>query len=75
MVSNGGCSGGIFSSPYQYIEENGVGLYDDYPYDAEVGTCQTVKKAVEISSYVQVKSCDVASVQAAIQVTVHVFYQ
>jgi hypothetical protein len=68
-VNNGGCSGGIFSSPYQYIEANGISLYDSYPYDAKVGTCQSfVDKAVRISSYEGIHPCDVKAVKSALQV-------
>lgn len=66
---NGGCDGGSFSSPLHYIQDNGISLYTDYPYEAVVGPCQSeeVKKAASIVSFVGVKSCDSSSMQAAIQ--------
>jgi len=68
-VDNGGCEGGIFTSPLNYIETYGISLYDDYPYRAVVGTClaDNTRRAAAIVSFVGVSSCDVVATQIALQ--------
>ncbi len=55
---DGGCNGGLMSSAYEYIEQQG-GLEStaDYAYKAKDGRCKFNKKkvAVKVSSYIEKK--------------------
>ncbi|XP_050302730.1 procathepsin L-like [Anthonomus grandis grandis] len=49
-----GCTGGIPESALQYVQDNGIAYYDDYPYEGEVNTCRNKSSVLNISGYTSV---------------------
>ena len=51
-TQNNGCDGGLPAVAFQYVIENGIMRWRDYPYTGQQGTCQySSKDVVKISSY------------------------
>ena len=66
---NQGCSGGIMSQGFNYIEQNGICLENDYPYTAVDGTCKkTCKSVTKVSSYVDVPANNEVALQNALHI-------
>lgn len=66
---NQGCSGGIMSQGFNYIEQNGICLENDYPYTAADGTCKkSCKSVTKVSSFVDVPANNEVTLQNALHI-------
>jgi C1A family cysteine protease len=59
---NMGCNGGLMDYGFEYAEEEGLCLEDDYSYEAFQDTCRksSCSKNVQVKNFVDVKPCEVA---------------
>ncbi|XP_050302733.1 cathepsin L-like proteinase [Anthonomus grandis grandis] len=46
-----GCSGGVPQSALQYVQDNGIDYYDEYPYEEIEDTCRQQPPVLQISGY------------------------
>ena len=52
--SDAGCQGGLMSNAYEFVMEDGLPLWEDYPYIARQGSCKKVPPKVSILGYYDV---------------------
>jgi|688.fasta_scaffold125433_4 C1A family cysteine protease len=56
---NQGCNGGLMDDAFQYAEKNALCSEDNYPYNAQDGTCKSsCKGLVNVQSYVDIPAGD-----------------
>ncbi|XP_050302731.1 procathepsin L-like [Anthonomus grandis grandis] len=61
-----GCSGGIPSEALQYVVDNGIDYFSEYPYEGEQKECRQKNKILQISSYTNTVPNDESSLQDAV---------
>lgn len=52
--SDAGCQGGLMSNAYEFVMEDGLPLWSDYPYIARQGNCKKVPLKTSILGYYDV---------------------
>lgn len=52
---NKGCQGGLITSTYQYMSENGISSDKDFPYHAKDTTCYNTRKVAKVDKYKTVR--------------------
>jgi cathepsin L len=66
---NQGCNGGLMDDAFTYVEANGIGSEDSYPYTATgPNTCQSVTTVATISSFVDVTPLNEADLLSAVNI-------
>ena len=55
-TQNSGCGGGEMNLAFEYIEQNGICLYNSYPYTAVQGTCQPCTSVAKLHGFQNVQS-------------------
>jgi C1A family cysteine protease len=54
---NQGCNGGLMSSSFKFVAENGIVTEAEYPYKPQQGTCLNKTGPFKISGYTNVTTC------------------
>lgn len=46
QYDNDGCLGGLTETGFDFVQDNGINSYSDYPYEAVNSTCRSKDKAI-----------------------------